>query len=772
MTDADHRVRARILVRGAVQGVGFRPCIHRLATRLALGGWVRNDGEGVVIEVEGGSSLVQEFVARLERDKPPLALIRGVESRLVEPEGVTSFTIVASGQQSSKAALILPDVATCPDCLRELFDPTNRRFRHPFINCTNCGPRFSIIEALPYDRPNTSMKQFAMCEACEREYHDPANRRFHAQPTACPACGPQLSIWDGEGSPIAQDYFAVEYAAAELRRGGILAFKGIGGFQLLVDARNEEAVRRLRTRKHREEKPLAVMVPGLETACAMCDLAPAEQRLLASPQAPVVLLRRRADPRPELEIAPSVAPRNPYLGVMLPYSPQHHLLLGELGFPVVATSGNLTDEPICTDQFEALERLRGIADAFLVHDRPIVRYVDDSVVRVMLGEEQILRRARGYAPLPVRVGGHLPKVLALGAHLKNTVALGCGSEVFVSQHIGDLETEQANEAFRRIAGDLPRLYDVQPEIVACDLHPEYQSTVFASRLENVRIVPVQHHRAHVVSCMAENGLEPPVLGVSWDGTGLGEDGTIWGGEFLVEEGAGFRRVAHLHPFRLPGGEAAIREPRRCALGVLHEAYGEQACGVACELGLWRSGDPELGLLRRMLDRGVQSVVTTSAGRLFDAVAALAGVRQKVSFEGQAAIELEFVAEPDAAGSYRFELEDAMPLVADWRPIVRGVVEDVRSGTETGVIAGRFHRTLAALIGAVAQRVGLPHVVLTGGCFQNRLLTEGCVRVLEAGGFRPAWHRSVPPNDGGISLGQAIAAVRAVQASSGTKDNRD
>ena len=764
MTDPTaHRVRVRILVRGAVQGVGFRPFIHRLATSLALGGWVRNDGEGVVIEVEGGPAPVQEFLQRLERDKPPLALIRGVERRFVDPEGGTGFTIVASSQQGSKAALILPDVATCPDCLRELFDPQDRRFRHPFINCTNCGPRFSIIEALPYDRPNTSMKKFRMCPDCEREYEDPSNRRFHAQPTACPSCGPALAVWDESGSPLEMGYSAVEFAANELKQGRVLALKGIGGFQLLVDARNEEAVRRLRLRKHREEKPFALMVPDLESARSCCEVAPLEQRALVSSQAPIVLLRRIGGWPPAREgIAPAVAPSNPYLGVMLPYSPLHHLLLQELGFPVVATSGNLTDEPICTDEGEAVNRLHGIADAFLVHDRPIVRYVDDSVVRVLLGREQVLRRARGYAPLPVHVNASLPTVLAVGGHLKNTVALSRGTEVFLSQHIGDLETEPANEAFRRIARDLPELYGAQPEVVACDLHPEYHSTAYANRL-NTKVVAVQHHRAHVLACMAENELEPPALGVSWDGTGLGEDGTIWGGEFLLEQGTSFQRIAHLRSFRLPGGEAAIREPRRCALSVLVDTFGEAGFDLACELGLWQSSDPELKLLRQMLERGIQSPVTTSAGRLFDAVAALIGLRKRVSFEGQAAMELEFVAATGIAESYPHSLSESVPIAVDWRPTLRAILDDVRGGVNPGVMAAKFHRSLSTMVCSVARHAGQRNVVLTGGCFQNRLLTEQCVQALEAEGFRPVWHQRVPPNDGGISLGQVMAAVRAIPA---------
>ncbi len=711
--------RAKVVLRGAVQGVGFRPFVYRLATELSLTGWVMNSSQGVFIEVEGERTTLDQFVLRLGKEKPSRSVIQNFEVSFLDAIGHIDFEIRHSEELGSKTAFILPDIATCADCLWEIFDPNNRRYLYPFTNCTNCGPRFTIIESLPYDRPNTSMKKFRMCPGCDAEYHDPGNRRFHAQPNACPVCGPQLNM------PVA--------AAAEvIRSGQILALKGMGGFQLLVDARNDTAVTRLRQRKHRDEKPFAVMYPSLAAVKRDCRVSELEERLLLSPESPIVLLENK-------RAATSVAPGNPYLGVMLPYSPLHHLLMHELGFPVVATSGNVSGEPICIDESEARERLRGIADAFLAHDRPIVRPVDDSVVRVMLGRELVIRRARGYAPLPVHVKEDLPCVLAVGAHLKNSIALSVGHEVFISQHIGDLETQPAFKAFRNVAADFQRLYEVTPELIACDMHPEYLSTKFAHELRTPRS-QIQHHYAHVVACMAENELDAPVLGVAWDGTGLGTDGTIWGGEFLLVDDVSFERVAHLRQFRLPGGEAAIKQPRRCALGVLYEIFGNEA---------FTDADPPA--LRQMLAKRVNCPVTSSAGRLFDAVASLLGLRQQVSFEGQAAMELEFIVEPG--------IEEAYPAGLNWQPMIEAMLQD---NAPVGVKAARFHNALVETIVQVAQRIGEEKVALTGGCFQNRYLTERAVQRLRAEGFRPYWHQRVPPNDGGIALGQVVAAVMALK----------
>jgi hydrogenase maturation protein HypF len=745
--------RARVIVRGAVQGVGFRPFVYRNATEMRLRGWVLNSAQGVFIEVEGPAETVREFVRRLESEKPRRAVIRSIECSFLEAAGYERFEIRESEDASGKSVLILPDIATCSDCAREIFDPADRRYRYPFTNCTNCGPRFSIIEALPYDRRNTSMKAFTMCPECDREYHDPLDRRFHAQPNVCPRCGPQLELWDDTGAVLARQDEALLEGARVIREGGILALKGIGGFQLLVDARSEQAVKQLRGRKHREEKPFAVMYPALATVRGECAVSRAEEELMASGESPIVLVRKGQNS----SVAGAVAPGNPYLGVMLPYTPLHHLLLAELGFPVVATSGNLSDEPICIDEHEAIERLRGIADFYLVHNRPIVRHMDDSIARVLLGREQVLRRARGYAPLPIHVHAPLPAILAVGAHIKTTVALSVGTEVFISQHIGDMETAAAHEAFRKTVADLPRLYEATPDVVACDMHPDYLTTQFAARFP-APCYQVQHHFAHVLACLAENDLEPPALGVAWDGTGFGPDGTVWGGEFLVANGSGFERVAHLRQFRLPGGDAAVKEPRRAVLGLLFELFGEAAWERAERQKQFP--ERELSVFKQMLAKQINAPLTSSAGRLFDAVAALIGLRRRSGFEGQAAMELEFAVDPEIAGAYPFEIRGK---IIDWGPMILEILRDVRRGMGVSTISTRFHNTLAEIIVAIARIAGQETVLLTGGCFQNRFLTERAVERLTAGGFDVHWHQRVPPNDGGIALGQIIGAAWAMRA---------
>ena len=749
-TTSEAPVRLRVTIRGAVQGVGFRPFVHRLATDLGLAGWVNNSPQGVGVEVEGSRAGAEEFLSRLEAEQPPHSSILSLEAAWLDAAGYESFEIRASDGGGERTALVLPDIATCADCLREILGPTNRRSRYPFTNCTHCGPRFSIIEALPYDRANTSMRAFSMCAKCQAEYDDPRERRFHAQPNACAACGPHLELWDAHGGRLETHDAALRAAADAIRRGEIVAVKGLGGFHLVVAAHDECAVRRLRERKHREEKPFALMAPSLEWAREVCEVSPLEARLLSSPEAPIVLVRRR-----ESRIATAVAPGNPWLGVMLPCTPLHHLLMAELGFPVVATSGNRSDEPPCTDEHEAVQRLAGIADCFLVHNRPIVRPVDDSIVRVIAGRELLLRRARGFAPLPISVNADGPTTLAVGAHLKNTVALAVGRQVFISQHIGDLETAPAMAAFRRAAADLPALYDVCPEVIAADMHPDYLSTQFARRA-GTRVVPVQHHHAHVLSCMADNELDAPVLGVCWDGSGYGPDGTIWGGEFLRVSADGFERIAHLRTFRLPGGEAAVREPRRAALGLLYESLGDEAFALRGSPTLDALSESEARLLRQMLTRGVNSPQTSSVGRLFDAVASLLGLRQVSSFEGQAAMELEFAADTavtDAA--YRLGFSDG---VLDWAPMLHDLLRDLSEKVPVATIAAKLHHALVEAIVAVAREAGEERVALTGGCFQNKLLTERAVRRLREEGFQPCWHRRVPPNDGGIALGQAMAAA--------------
>jgi hydrogenase maturation protein HypF len=750
------RVRASVAIRGAVQGVGFRPFVFRLASALGLDGWVRNAPSGVSIEAEGHEGAVGEFLLRLEREKPPLAFIQSLETRLLDPAGLSGFVIRASEESGEKSALVLPDVATCPECLREIFDPSDRRHLYPFTNCTNCGPRFSIIEALPYDRSRTTMRKFPLCDACRAEYEDPRDRRFHAEPNACPACGPRLELRGADGAVRSRRHEALLDAAGAIRSGGVLALKGLGGFHLVVDARNEEAVRLLRERKRREEKPLAVMAPSLESATAFCAISEPEARLLRSSESPIVLLRKNGAGG----VAPSVAPRNPYLGVMLPYTPLHHILLRELGFPVVATSGNLSDEPICTDEEEALERLGGIADLFLVHDRPIARHVDDSVARVTLGRELVVRRARGYAPLPVRLPGPVPEAVAVGAHYKSAVAVARRNEAFVGQHIGDLETVESFDAFRRSIDSLAGLHGIRPSRAVCDLHPDYRSTRHAESL-GLPVTRVQHHHAHTLSCMAENELEGTALGVAWDGTGYGPDGSVWGGEFLVVSGGSFRRVASLRPFRLPGGDAAAREPRRSALGVLHEILGP-AVFEREDLAPVRAFPPEeRAVLRRMLDRGLQCPETTSAGRLFDAASSIAGIRQTMSFEGQAPMEFEFaIGDRESGEEYPFRVERGADRdLVDWEPLVRALLDDAAAGLPAGVLAVRFHNALAAAILAVARAAGEKRVLLTGGCFQNEYLLVKTVRVLEADGFQPYRHQRVPPNDGGIALGQLAALAR-------------
>jgi hydrogenase maturation protein HypF len=810
-------LRLSVVIRGAVQGVGFRPFVYRLASELKLTGWVVNSAQGVFIEAEGRKKNLDLFLLRVGREAPPRASIQSLESSFLDPAGFTSFEIRKSDTGGAKSAFLLPDIAACPDCLREILDPANRRYRYPFTNCTNCGPRFTIIRALPYDRPNTSMEKFAMCPACREEYENPSDRRFHAQPNACPVCGPKLSLWTNAGAVLSEEHEALLGAAAAIRSGRIVAVKGIGGFHLMADARNGEAVRLLRERKHREEKPFAIMVPSLETAKQLCRVGAPEERLLTSPEAPIVLLeqlsgrsRSSGSCIPDSSVLGSESSfrilNSEFLnfGIMLPYSPLHHLLMRELGFPVVATSGNISDEPICIDERDALRRLNGIADFFLVHNRPIVRHADDSVVRIMAGREMIQRRARGYAPLPVAVpDGGEETLLAVGGHLKNSIALKVGANAFISQHIGDLETEQSLETFRTVIRDFETLYDTQPLRIIADLHPEYLSTQYAVGT-GIPVERVQHHYAHVASCMAENRLEGDVLGVAWDGTGYGPDGTIWGGEFLLTTETSYRRVAAFRSFPLPGGEKAIKEPRRTAIGILYEMFGPEILKRNDLFPVREFSEKELELLLTMIRNGVNSPRTTSAGRLFDAVASMIGLRQVLRHEGQAAMELEYLTLPalvsagerpdrvpvtqaGAVNNYRFSVssqksitDDELPLnndhppmtsddvsmtgdhpsmTIDWSGMMEEIIDDLSQGLSPAEISVKFHNTLAEVIVDIAKRIGQPRVALSGGCFQNRYLTERTVERLTKEGFHPYWHQRVPPNDGGIALGQIYAAVR-------------
>jgi len=765
MADTLPALRLRVEIRGAVQGVGFRPFVHMLATRFALKGWVNNSSQGVFIEVEGAHDTLQMFLRCLEDEKPPLSFIQSIESRWLEPWGFKKFEIRSSEEKGEKSALVLPDIATCPDCLREINDPTNRRHRYPFTNCTHCGPRFSIIESIPYDRANTSMKAFTMCPLCQAEYDDPGDRRFHAQPNACPVCGPHLELWNTEGDPIFGNDAALGAAAAAIRRGKIVAIKGMGGFQLVVAAHDDDAIRRLRNLKQRQEKPFALMFPSLESAKQACEISPLEERLLCSPEAPIVLLKRRADS--QCTLSQWVAPGNPYLGIMLPCTPLHHLLTADLGFPIIATSGNLKDEPIAFCETEALQRLGGIVDLFLVHNRPVMRHVDDSIVRVVMDREMILRRARGYAPLPITINAGRPvnseNIVAVGGHLKNAVAFSSGNEVFTSQHIGDLETEQAYRAFLEIISDFEKLHERKPQMIAADLHPEYPSTRFAQeKAANRRsqVISVQHHIAHALSCMAENQLAPPALGVAWDGTGFGEAGPIWGGELFDITAEQIARIAHFRRFRLAGGDKAIKEPRRAAIGLLFEMYGPAALeNFAHTLDF---SSRELSNMQTMLSRRLNSPLCCSVGRLFDAVAALVGLRQICEFEGQAAMDLEFaIGNIKTNEAYPLRIVDVepAPMVLDWFPTVSAILWDRSHGASIGEISARFHNALAETLVATAMRSGQSHVALSGGCFQNRYLLERSITRLRDEGFQPHWHRLVPPNDGGIALGQIAAAWR-------------
>lgn len=744
----DDAKRERLTVEGTVQGVGLRPFVFRLAQELGLTGYVQNTPAGVVIEIEGADTSLAAFKKALQERKPPQARFLKFDNTPLTANGGHDFIIRPSETGEETTALMLPDLAVCDDCLREMNDPSDRRYRYPFINCTNCGPRFSIITALPYDRPNTTMSGFEMCEACRHEYENPEDRRHHAQPIACPDCGPQLELRDAKGETTARHDKALLKAAQAVRDGKILALKGLGGFHLLCDARNAEAVAALRRRKVRPVKPFAVMYPSLNMAQAGRMILPEERKLLSSAVAPIVLLPGNTLPA----VAEDVAPGNPNLGVMLPYTPLHHLLMSELGFPVVATSGNRADEPICTDEDEAIDALSGIADIFLVHDRPISGRCDDSILRVMRGRATVLRRARGYAPLPVVVtNGFAAPVLAVGGHLKNTVALAVRNRVFLSPHIGDLDTPEACAAHYAAADLLCRLYKAEPETVVHDLHPDYGSTRMAAE-RGGNAVAVQHHHAHALSCMAENGVTPSCLAVAWDGAGYGTDNTVWGGEFLKIEPRGYERVLHFLPFPLPGGDAAALDPKRAALGMLYALDGEDAFGR--DIGLLGE---TARLMKAALNKRINCPQTSSAGRIFDAVAALTGVCAENGFEGQAAMALEFATDPDATALYDFNIEDG---IVDWRPMLRAILADLDTGAEPGEISGKFHATLAAMILAAAKRVGEETVLLTGGCFQNALLLDRAAEALEQSGFTVHTHRQVPPNDGGLALGQVMAMAHA------------
>ena len=755
-------VRTAVRVEGIVQGVGFRPFVYSLATGLGLRGFVGNDTDGVFAEVEGPATAVQTFLRGLERDAPPLARIERVTTTPMTAAGARTFEIVASEQAGPRRTLISADTATCADCLRELADPADRRFGYPFINCTNCGPRFTIIRDVPYDRPFTTMAPFAMCELCAAEYHNPADRRFHAQPTCCPACGPRLTLVDPNGS-IAQLTRSSDVnhvidpiggAAAVLREGGVLAVKGLGGYHLAVDATNERAAAALRARKHREDKPFAVLVADLITARQVGEVDDDAAELLTGPARPIVLLPSKGN------VASQVAPGNRQIGIMLPYTPLHHLLIGAVHNPIVLTSGNLSDEPIAYRDEDARARLNHVADAFLIHDRAIHIRTDDSVARVFGGRPMLQRRSRGYVPEPITVPTTFKRpVLAVGAELKNTFCLAKGRHAFVSHHIGDLENAETLRSFTAGIEHFRRLFDIEPEVVAHDLHPEYLSTKYALDLDGIELKPVQHHHAHIASCLADNGEAGPVIGVAFDGTGYGTDGTIWGGEFLIADLATSERAGHLRPVPMPGGAAAIRQPWRMAAAYLDTD----------DLAVARRNDKHWAIVRDMARKHINSPLTSSAGRLFDAVAALLGVRDTISYEGQAAIELEQLAAPGERGWYRAGLEQHGVFCITGSDLVRAAAEQTRAGVPREVVAARFHNSVAVAIEAgcklARDRTGLGTVALSGGVFQNWLLLHETVRLLQTAGFRVLTHARVPCNDGGISLGQAAVAGAMVASRS-------
>ncbi len=753
-------IRNQFIIHGAVQGIGFRPFIYRLAGEMKINGWISNIPEGVLIEAEGPKEQLESFKEKIHSDKPDLASIHSCEVTELDAAGYTSFEIRESRQSGKKQAVILPDIAVCPDCLQEMFEPNDRRFRYPFINCTNCGPRLTIVESLPYDRANTSMKKFTMCPDCQKEYDDPMNRRFHAQPNACPVCGPQLLLTTNAGKKIAKQDDALRQAADAIRKGMIVAVKGIGGFHLMADPFNDKAVRTLRERKHREEKPFALMVPTVSEAKKYCLLSDLEERAICSSHAPIVLVKKNIG---EAMLSIQIAPNNPMLGVMLPYSPVHHLLMRELAQPVIATSGNISDEPICTSNEDAVEKLGGIADLFLMHNRPIVRHADDSIIRIIGGREMVLRRARGLAPLPVQLPIEPKKtILAVGAHLKNTIALNVGKSVFVSQHIGDLETEQSLKTFKRTIEDFQSMYELKPALVVTDKHPEYLSTHYAEQLR-MPTLQIQHHAAHIYSCMAENHLTDEVFGVSWDGTGLGDDGTIWGGEFFAYGNKEMKRVGTFRSFPLPGGSSAIKEPRRSALGMLYEMSGGKIGSLMQNCSIEQFSQQEMSTLVQMMEKNINSPRTSSAGRIFDSVCSLTGLKHKMGYEGQGAMELESVIGSDKNEEYySFSLAsqagDGNITEVLWEEMINDIIRDMKNLYPKNSISQKFHNTMAEIIIAMAERMDMKNVVLSGGCFQNAYLTERTILRLKKEGFTPYWHQRIPPNDGGISLGQLYGAV--------------
>lgn len=755
---ASTTIRKRVKARGTIQGVGFRPYVFNLAAELGVKGWAANSSEGVDLELEGAKKIIEIFLRRLPKDVPPICKIDSLDVSEISAKNEHCFEIRESHTIGPKTAFVTPDIAICRSCQDECFDRDNRRYRYPFISCSHCGPRFSIIEELPYDRNRTTMKEFPLCSSCQNEYESPDNRRFHAQTNACWECGPSVELWDSGGRKISCNDDALQKAVSALADGAIVALKGIGGFQLLADACNPKTIGRLRHCKGRPDKPFALMCRDLETAGQICHLTPLAVKILCSAAAPIVLMLRS---ELNIPIAANVAPDNSNLGVMLAYSALHHLLVADFGGPIIATSGNRGEEPICTDENIALRKLQGIADFFLVHNRRIIRALDDSVVCELNGQEMTLRRARGYVPQPVYIKESEGDILAVGGHLKNTIAVSKGRHIILSQHIGDLDTMDTSTQFKKTVEDMKSMFDVNPSIVVRDLHPDYFSSRHADSM-GLPTLMVQHHYAHVLACMAENEINPPVLGVAWDGAGDGGDGTLWGGEFFVIDQDSFRRCASLARFRLPGGIIAIREPRRTALGLLYEIYGDDINQQHGLLPLQAFTVAQLKVLQKMLAKQINSPYCSSIGRLFDGVASLLDLCQSVSFEGQAAIRLEQAISLNGKGqSYSFGLSENIQeiICIDWKPMLRQILKDLQEPIEKGIISRKFHNTLSEVVVAIAERIGIKKIVLSGGSFQNRYLTSRIVSRLNEKNFQPYWHRLIPPNDGGLALGQVIAAIR-------------
>ena len=758
---AEDCVARRLEVNGIVQGVGFRPFVYNLANQYGLKGEVANTSSGVIIHIEGAIKDLESFSHDLSAKPPPLAHIVEINQYDEAVNNRKEFRIVESMGVSAMSTLISPDVSICQDCLQELFDPDDRRYQYPFINCTNCGPRYTIIDDIPYDRPKTSMKHFTMCSPCQAEYSDPTNRRFHAQPNACEACGPRVTLYDCSHH-LVETPDPIGHCATLLKQGAILAIKGLGGFHLAVDAENDTAVTVLRKRKHREQKPLALMSYNLERIDRYAHIPQDHKRLLTSIQRPIVLLPKK-EPN---TISPAVAPQNRYFGVMLPYTPMHYLLLSHDFTALVMTSGNLSEEPIAIDNDDAFRRLANIADYFLVHNRDIYLRSDDSIMRRSAGVDRFIRRSRGFVPVPVFLKKEIAPMLACGAELKNTICLTKGNKAFLSQHIGDLENVATYDFYRLTIRHMKRILEVKPEIIAYDMHPDYLSTRWAMNQQKIEKIPVQHHHAHIVSAMAENKIDGPVVGLSFDGTGYGTDGAIWGGEVLVADERQFTRAGHLAYVPMPGSAAAIKEPWRMAVSYLSDALGPDIWNLDLPL-MQNIEENKLKILTEMITKGINSPNTSSLGRLFDGVAAIVGLRNKVAFEGQAAMELEMTAEGDADRIYDFDWLEKESIQIQTGPIIRGVVNDTLDGVAPSLISARFHGTLIQLFAELADFIckknGLHRVVLSGGVFQNSLLLAGLVLALEHKGFEVFSHKLVPTNDGGISLGQAVIAAASFRS---------